>query len=710
MQALRPCRMATLFVLLLAASVPAQSLREETSLRFVPASASLYSANLRNRETFLRFVNSRAFAKLKSLPLVQMGVAQLQARWETNDDLAGLREFLEQPENKQLVSLLLDGMSHEVFVYGDARHGKWLGTLAQFSNRMNVARMQAAQRGDDPDEAVGGAIVEILEKDPELLRVPGTVIGFRLSETQPAVVQLARLEALLTQVIEAKRPELKDRLSRQTVGDSSFLSIKLDGTLVPWEEILDKADLDDDVREKLTAQLRKVTFNVSLGVYQNYLLLALGEDDSQLRSIGQGSLMADHPKLAPLTKYFDRNVTSIGYVSEEFIQQVTAVNERFDQMLEMVRSGLPMVPLGEDIKEDLLKDAELFVSQVKALQPRQGAMAGVTYETDGAYETVAYDWSENRSLDGSQPLTILDHLDGDPIGFYASRRKADPAEQEFVHTWAVKLGQYFDRIAVPFMDESQQELYQEVKKQMLPLLARLDAANKQKFTPALADGQSALVLNAPLTKNQWHMAMPSADEAVPLPEISCVWSVSDANLVRQGAQEYFDVLQAAITAMSEIMPDQVPPLQLPGPQSETTAAGTVYSYPIPPMAGLDADIAPNAGLSESTMVMSLVPQATARLLQSKPTEVTGPLTRVREQPLASVWQFKMERFVKMIRPWVAYGFQVAGQQRDIDPMISTHVMAVLDVLECIRTSNGISYFENGARVSHSRSEFQDLAP
>ncbi len=710
MQALRPYRMALLFVMLLAAAAPAQSLRESTSLRFVPASASLYSASLRNREQLERFVNSRAFAKLKSLPLVQMGLAQAKARWESDEKLAHLREFLAQPENQQLVDLLLDGMSREIFVYGDARHGKWLGTLAQMSNRMNLAQMQAAQRGISPDEAIGRAVVELLEKDPDLLRVPGTVIGFRLSDTQPAITQIARLETLLKQVIEAKRPDLKDRVTRQAIGDASFLTLKLDGTLVPWNNILEKADLDDDARDQLAIKLQKATLNISLGVYQDYLLLSFGEDDSQLRSIGQGSLLVDHPKMAKLAKYFDRPVTSVGYASDEFVQQVTAVNQQFDQFLEMFRTGLRMVPLSEDIKQDLLKDAASFVAEAKALQVKPGAMAAVTYEADGAFETVAYDWSENRSLDDSQTLTIVDHVGGDPIAFYASRRKADPQAEAFGRKWTVKLGQYFDRIAVPFMDRDQQELYQEVRKRMLPLLVRLADANRQKFAPALADGQSAIVLDAQLSKPQWHLAMPAADEAVPLPEITCVWGVSDAKLLREGAREYFDVLQDAITAMSEIMPDQIPPIQLPPPQTETTAAGTIYSYPIPPFVGLDADVAPNAGLSDTAMAMSLVPQATKRVLENQPPAATGPLAQVSDRSLATAWQFKTDRFIQMVRPWVKYGFQVAEQQRDIDPMIPMHVSAVLDVLECIRTSNGVSYFEGNARVKFSRCEFQDLAP
>jgi hypothetical protein len=696
--------------LLLPAAARAQSLRDETSLRFVPASASLYSASLRNREHFERFLNSRAFARLKSLPLVQLGLAQLRAQWENNDQLAPVREFLAQPENQQLLSVLLDGVSHEVFVYGDARHGRWLGTLSQMSNRLNLAQMRAAQRGIDPDQAVAQAIAELLEKDPELLRVPGTVIGCRLSDTQAAAAQLERLEKLVTQLIESERPDLKPRFTRQQVGDSSFLTLKLDGTLVPWDEILSQTDLDDDTQTRLAARLQKITFTASLGLYDKYLLLAIGEDDSQLRSIGQGELLVDHPKMAPLAKYFDRKVTSVGYASEEFIQQVQRVDDQIDQMVEMLRTFLPNLPLDEDLKADLIKDTEMIAGKIKALLPRAGAVASIGFEADGGFESVSYNYGENRSLDASKPLTILDHVGGDPIGFYASRNKPQPADEEVGRLVLSKLGEYFDRIAVPFMDEDQQELYRQLREKLLPLLKRLDTATQQQLTPALADGQSAIVLDAQLTNTQWHMAMPAADEALPLPEIACVFSVSDPQLLKAGAAEYFAVLQDSVKALREIMPDNVPPIELPKPKTRDFDTGTIYYYEIPPIVGLDAAIAPNAGLSDKTFVMSMVPKATLRLLEAKSPEAVGLLAEARERPLGSVWQFKTDRFVQMIRPWVNYGLKLAEEQGAQEPMVATHVTAVLDVLECIRTCHGISYVEDGAVVSHVRTEFKDLSP
>ncbi len=278
----RRVSLALLFIAVIAAGVQAQSLRESTSLRFVPAKASFYSTSLRIRDQFLRIARSRAVAKVHAMPIVQQGLQKLQEEWQ-DGDFRELREFVQAPENQPLVQVLLDGVSNEIFVYGDARHGKWLGTLGRMGNTINLAQLQAAQRGEEPDEAIQKALLEILEKDPDLLRVPATVIGFKLRDKEPALSQLARLEQFLRDSISAEAPQLADRLSRQKIGQGDYLTLRLDGTLVPWDEVLEDTDLDADTQDKLVQKLRQVTFQIALGLYEDYLILAFGEDTRTAR-------------------------------------------------------------------------------------------------------------------------------------------------------------------------------------------------------------------------------------------------------------------------------------------------------------------------------------------------------------------------------------------------------------------------------------------
>ena len=242
---------------------------------------------------------------------------------------------------------------------------------------------------------------------------------------------------------------------------------------------------------------------------------------------------------------------------------------------------------------------------------------GYGFSTEDGFESYSYNWGQIK-LDGTKPLSILNHVGGSPIAYVAFRNTADIKAYEFSSKWCGKLIEYAERIAVPFLEPEQRELFAKVKAAMMPLGKRLDAANREKLIPAFADGQSAIVMDAKLTGDNWVALMPPAVKPLPLPEISCVYGVSDAKLMKEGYREYFDVLQTAITELSAIMPEQVPPFQLPPPQTQVSDAGTVYYYPLPAVAGVDERIAPNAGVSNDAMVLSLVPDASKRLLASQP--------------------------------------------------------------------------------------------
>jgi hypothetical protein len=99
-------------------------------------------------------------------------------------------------------------------------------------------------------------------------------------------------------------------------------------------------------------------------------------------------------------------------------------------------------------------------------------------------------------------------------------------------------------------------------------------------------------------------------------------------------------------------------------------------------------------------------------MKETPLEIeTGPLAEARDQdkPLATAWMFRMNQLIGTFRPWLDYAVKQAEAQGEApDEEILSQVSTVLDVLECIRTASGIGYLEDGAYVSHSRTEFQDL--
>ncbi len=518
-----------LATVVLTVPVQGQSLRSDTSLKFVPAESSFYVSMLRNREQVERLLQSRAFAKFKSLPFVQQACAELRDK----DEWQELEAFFAQPDNQRLLEVLRDALSREIFLFGDERCADWFSALSRLSNTINLAQLKAATTGHRPEEVIQAEIVGMLSDNPALFQVPSVVMGFRVSDRDAVQQQIQRLEALLKDLMQREMPQLQGRLMREQIGGHEFLTLKLDGSLVPWDKVLEKADLPADGKDQLKQQLTQVKLTISLGVWNDYLLIAKGETAAPLALLGQQDLLADRPELAPLWKAESRPLVSIGYASERFMQRITAVEQQIDQLTEMGKTALPLLPIDESIKVELATDIDTMGRQLKEAVPRMGAVMGYEFLTDEGYESLTYNWGEQQALDGSQPLTILSHLGASPIGFFATRNKPQPEVYEFACTWTGKLGSYLERVGRPMLEQEQQELYDRVKAELLPLLSRLDQANRQKLAPAMADGQSAILLDAQATATQWCNFMPAAQQPLPLPQLAFVYGVSNSQLLKE---------------------------------------------------------------------------------------------------------------------------------------------------------------------------------
>ena len=366
-------------VALMVATIPAQaqSLQETTALKFVPADVSFYSSSLRNGEHFAKFVNSRAFKKLRSLPFVQRSVEQLKSEFDSGGDMEQVRDFFDEPQNIELLKLMRDAVEDEIFFFGDNRFAVWISAMNQFGNSMNMARLNSLQSGQDPNEIIQQQLMQMLTANPAMLQAPSCVIGFRIDDGDRAKAQVNRLEAVLKQLIESRAPELKDRLKRESIGDASFLTLQLDGSLVPWAELLSEAELSEEQQQELIQKLEKVKLTIGLGLRGDYLLLSTGESLDQIQSLGQGKLLADTKELAPLKNAEGKPVTAISYVSGEFLRLISSVDQQIDQMANTVKAVLPMVPIAEDVKTEIQADAETFAKELKAQNPRNGIGHGL---------------------------------------------------------------------------------------------------------------------------------------------------------------------------------------------------------------------------------------------------------------------------------------------------------------------------------------------
>ena len=156
---------------------------------------------------------------------------------------------------------------------------------------------------------------------------------------------------------------------------------------------------------------------------------------------------------------------------------------------------------------------------------------------------------------------------------------------------------------------------------MKPLLGRLDKATRDLLIPALADGQTGLVIDAKLTSRQFIKALPPTEQPLPMLEPAIVVGVSDADKLKQAFAEYYAVADDFVEVLKGIEKSEIPKdFKIPRPRVYNLRQGTVYGYPLPAEWGVDSRVLPNAGLSEKVAVLSLSGKHTLRLLDEKEAE------------------------------------------------------------------------------------------
>jgi hypothetical protein len=705
--------------------VQADALQDGTSLKFAPADVSFYASLLRTREQYEKVANSKAIAKLMQMPPVQMGLFVAKAQWENpeNPQVAMFKQMLAQPENQQLVAMLTDAVSNEIFWYGQTGFAEMIMLFNEINTAQNMAQLEAMQEGDPEraQEIMLEKVVGILDAHGDL-KIPASVTGFKLTNPDAAEAQLQRLEALANAVL-AQQPALQERFAREQLGGGSFLTLRLDGTLIPWDQMpADQMNIDPAKLEKLKEKIKATKLTISLGVREGYLLLSLGEDNQHLGKLGQGELLYDRQELAALKKAADKPMTGVSYVSKEFMEKVGTVDGQINQMTDMAKQFMPMAPIDESIQEELLADIVKFGDYVKANAPKQGAAMSYAFMTPRGIESFSYSWAENITLDATQQLSILNHVGGNPLAFYAARGKSSPDDYDELAKVCERIAYYIEKIVLPNAEPQEQEAYAKLKADFMPLLERLGAVTRDKLMPAFKDGQGAFVLDAKSRSASWHMALPESDPPLPMLEFGMVFSVSDASLAREAFGEYFSITQEALDKLHEastgelkdMFEEEVPKITLTKPQTHEAGGGTIYFYALPEASGVDKQLAPNGGLSDSVMAVSLLPRFTERLMTNTPVQGEGPLANT-NRPLAAAAHLNFAGLIEAIEPWINFGigmsmggFPTATQPGGQMQGWSQQVMDVLEVIKCFRAMSSVTYEEGGAMVTHAEWHFQDL--
>jgi hypothetical protein len=696
----------------------ADDIKTSTSLSMIPADAAFYSSSLRLKEQIDIFYKSNAYKVIRSLPIVKEGIAKAMAELEKEGaPLAMYKQFIEKKENKELVDLLLDSVSHEIFLYGGKGWNDFLALLTQLNYAQQFAPLQTVLGGkfEDVEKDRMRAMLRVLKKNRKLIKMPDFVIGFKLTDSKKAAAHLDRLHKMVADAAEAL-PFLKRVKRDKTHGD--LVVLELDGSLIPWDEVPvgeieeKKGEFDD-----LIKHIKSTKLTVSLGTRGSYLLLGITDAAKDLARIGgKGKSLADREEFKPLMKHADKPIVSIGYASKAFISSAEGEGSNFDSIVQSLTDMVNKADLKEERKKAMLKDLKELGEEARKHQRVHGAAMAFSFMTGTGYEHYDYVYAQGPAHK-DHDCKLHHHVGGNPIAAFAFAGKVDGEGYKSMVKWMKKAYGHAEAIFLDKADDDAKKQYREATEAIFPLLKRLDEATANLLIPALKETGLAFVMDAKWSSKQWHRNLPESPKALPMLELAMVLGISDAKKFTSALKEYRTTLNELYEKIRDKIPekDNIPEFKIPAAEQEKGKHGTLYFYPIPEEVGLDKQVQPVMGVSKHVAAFALSKEHAERLMANTPLKVkSGPLAR--KGKFVGMGLLDWPAFIDAISPWVEFaamasiaigGDDAEGGKKMVEGIVK-QIHTGLNALKAYKGFTSVTYVEGDALVTHRESVFKDI--
>ncbi len=729
-------------VSVLTAQLNAQETRP-TSLDIVPQGAAFYWASMNHQAQYEAIVDSNAYARLMDTPVAKkMRRAYRKGRRRGDWDQFGrnpFREYLEgysqtigSAQGKIVLPFVKQIFGNEVFVYAD---DDW-NTATDAVGRAYARVFEEVLKGTDPAEMEPEEIRRILRLVADELKdanTPTIVMGTVLDEPKQIKGLLQMAEDGIDQMIGRMPPEmdaLEDAYDVIEDDESYLITFEFTADLIPWDMLAgDPGFAFAEFTDEIQALIENKSVALTFGIKNQYLLLSVGPSADHIVSLGKGPLLIDHEKLAPLKQTVaPTSLTSVSYASDAFMKRNSNLDGLIDYATTMLELGMRSgggQPGIDDLLGDLRTDSAELKSDLRSVVPAPGAILSFSFMNSEGLESFKYNWSENKHLDDSKPLTVLQHVGARPALVVAARDKGSAEQYELLAKWCRKIVGYLDTYVPRFIeDENDAALFEDLMSDLTPVLEKLDTATSENLMPAIANSQFALLVDFAVEKPSWHAEMPESEHPLPLPALAMVVQVNDADKIKRAGSLYFESAKEILEIIRALPDAEIPEeFQIPDPQFRQVAGGEMFYYPIPSEAGLPSSLIPHVLLGNDWLVLSYSTDQSQWLMNATSPEFLGPLSDTGRPLMAAAYYDNVETMDAVFN-WAKYAHQLAreeghsialnneaesdGLDFSEDELIeSAH--AVFDLLKCFRAYSSASYMKDGAQVTHAQCIFRDIS-
>jgi len=760
----------------------------EGGVSMIPKDAAFVSATLRLQEQIDLVLSSNAVAAIRKLPGVVQALEQYEEqKLQPGSPLSMLDTYLQLPENQQAVELLRDMVSTDTFLYGEPSCITFLELIQKVQQAQNAATILQMSRGgapggievnrrfeldriemddddadaDDDDDDKGSSlnrglkivpvrrqvaeieelelntagsseqltariILQALADNAEKIVVPDLVWGFKTGKPEVATSQIKRIEVLL-KLLTQTNPAFGNALERRSIAGGEVVTLTIDGGLIPWGQMLrDQADIEDGDLDKVRRKLGELDLVIAIGLIGDRVILSIGDSADHLEKlvVADGKGLASTTPFEPLLEHRNERITGISYVSEALARAAAPSAADLEQLAALADTVADSAGLPDGAAREAREMLGKMAAGYKRRLPIPGPTLGYSFLTDKGYEGYAWDWTRNGVLDSSKPLDLLGHTGGSPLLSIVTRAKTPPDQFDDFIDWGRMALAFFRKNILIKADEDDRERFEQAGRQFEPLADRLVTTLQTKIFPALADGQSAFVLDGKEKAARLQRLMPASAEPLPIVAPAIAVKLDDPKLFREGLSDLFALADDLVEEIRALNPDSLPDgYRIPEPSKSKVDGGALWTFALP-NAGLDDQIEPTIGIGEDVAVFSLLPTQASRMLLRKPQETGAAQSRFGE-PLGVAAAVDGPGLIDLVEPWIEYAVRVGvlqqrngfidndstiGPEGDDDRMrdILRHTSVVLEALRCIRVTVAEATTRSDATVVHWQNVIRDL--
>ncbi len=632
---------------------------QDSSLALVPQDAAFFSANMNMRDAWNDFLSGSFVTRLRSVPYVKRLEAEGLAQWNNPaGQMKAVRDTLKNPNVQNLLSLLVDMNSQEIFVYGASDWNEAISGLMWLYQDISA-------RSSEP-ESLKEFMAELDAEYLDELTIPTTVVGFRLSDEKNARTLLDALQGVL-QIGLQQIPELEPlakEISRKDLKDGQVLSIAISTDLIPMDR------LEPDLQEMLGGMIealegRKLV--ISLGLRKKVLLMSISEESSPLLKIGEGDKLAEHEKFEILLDNLPKNLRSVNYISKDYreSQWQASYGNYFQNLANRFATAVSSETSDEvdveEWQEEILADAAELDEYVADLEVGLDAALSWTFASDIGLEGMAYDWSENPLLENAQPMSIVQHAGSQPLLIFAMKNQGQPALNELLVQAIERAPAHIQRfIAMAEQEEEKRDLALKILDAAWPLVEDVYRIINEEILPSIDENESLLSISSLWTTNEVSLDLPPAETPLPLPELGLAIKVRDRDQFLSGCSELFGVFDKVVEIVRDFNPDSVPAnYSVPRPEREDIAGATRFFYSELSQGFPIEGFQPQVIVGNDTIVMGYSERQVTDLVTEQPL-ATRPAWLESDTPVAAMSMVDWTGMVNAVTPWLTYGFQITA--------------------------------------------------